>query len=60
MITTAVNHINAGTIFLNADSKLLKEIAVTSDQPAITLKLDKKYSKQEKTSYRRLVRRLSS
>lgn len=42
LITTAVNHINTGTIFLNTDSKLLKEIAVISDQPAITLKLDKK------------------
>ncbi|MGY0038296.1 TonB-dependent receptor domain-containing protein [Pedobacter sp. NJ-S-72] len=42
LITAAVNHINAGTIFLNPDSRLLKEIAVTSDKPAISLKLDKK------------------
>ena len=43
LITAAgVNHINAGAILLNPDSRLLKEIAVTSDKPAISLKLDKK------------------
>jgi len=42
LIAAAANHINTGTIFLNADSKLLKEIAITSDQPSISLKLDKK------------------
>ena len=42
LITAAVNHINAGTIFLNPDSRLLKEIAVTGDKLAISLKLDKK------------------
>lgn len=42
LITINVKHINTGTIFLDADSRLLKEIAVTGDQPAITLKLDKK------------------
>ncbi|RAJ28826.1 outer membrane beta-barrel family protein [Pedobacter cryoconitis] len=42
LITAAMDHINTGTTFLNADSRLLKEISITSDQPAITLKLDKK------------------
>ncbi|KIO76874.1 TonB-dependent receptor [Pedobacter lusitanus] len=41
-ISAALTHINVGTTLLKADQILLKEIAVTSDKPAISLKLDKK------------------
>jgi outer membrane receptor protein involved in Fe transport len=41
-VTTATNNIDAGTIFLQPDPMLLKEVAITGDRPAISLKLDKK------------------